>query len=256
MKNGHFIWFALTVIVLIVPQTAYGQKQKLGIVNYTPPAGWNKTQTQPNVVGFITVNQTTGASCIITLHGATPGKGNPQSDFAKEWNSLVVQTMKAEANPSTETETEAGWTAVGGGGPVDLQGTKAFAFLTVISGFGNVVSVLGVITDQACVAQLHAFITGIDLDKPTAPASNAATVSPPTLDSDGNLVIPQPTRQPRSQILPVSGEIIPDASPRLMSTAPLAHTPALIRFTSRASGRSTRTGDTPMISSRLETVRS
>ena len=185
----------LTVVSAFVPQTAFGQTEKLGIVNYTPPAGWNRTQTQPNVIAFSTRNQTTGAFCIITLNGATPGTGNPQSDFTREWNNLVVQNMKAEANPETASESADGWTGIGGGGAVEFGGSTAFAFLTVISGFGKSVSVLGLTNDQSYVPQFQAFITGIEMDKIVAAAANMTPVNPTTVDSDGNLVIPQPTRQ-------------------------------------------------------------
>ena len=41
---------------------------------------------------------------------------------------------------------------------MDFQGGKALAFLTVFSGFGKTVSVLGVLNDQTCLPQLQAFI--------------------------------------------------------------------------------------------------
>ncbi|HEY2976083.1 MAG TPA: hypothetical protein VGJ48_26450, partial [Pyrinomonadaceae bacterium] len=49
----------LILIGLFIPQTAFAQKEKLGIVNYTPPNGWNKTPKE-NVVAFSTLNATTG----------------------------------------------------------------------------------------------------------------------------------------------------------------------------------------------------
>ena len=185
---------SLTLLFLLCASPAFAQSEKLGIVKYTPPPGWTKTQTQPNVIAFSIRNQTTGGYCIVSLYGATPGTGNATSDFTREWNNLVVQTMGAAANPQTESETADGWTAVGGGGGVDLSGSKGIAFLTVISGFGQAVSVLGVTNDQSYIPQFQAFITGIEMDKIVTPAAGAAASSPATLDSDGNLVIPQPTR--------------------------------------------------------------
>ena len=186
--------FALTLVVLLIPQVVAGQTEKLGIVKYSPPPGWSKTQKQENVIVFSIMNQTPGGFCIISLYGATPGTGNPQSDFTREWNNLVLQNMKAEASPATETAFDDGWTAIGGGSAVELGGTNAIAFLTVISGFGKTVSVLGVTNHQAYLPQYQAFITGIEMDKAVASASDAAA-EPLSLDSDGNLVIPQPTRQ-------------------------------------------------------------
>src|SRR3981081_3979642 len=96
--------FCSFMVFLFALQPAFGQTEKLGIVKYAAPPGWNKTQTQQNVIAFSIQNQTTGGFCIITLYGATPGTGNPQSDFTREWNNLVVQTMKAEASPQTQAE--------------------------------------------------------------------------------------------------------------------------------------------------------
>lgn len=185
----------LAVVCMFTPQTTFAQTEKLGIVKYTPPPGWTKTQKQANVIAFSMLNQTTGHFGIITLYGAAPSAGSPQSDFTKEWNSLVVQNMKPDASPETTTVSEGGWTAIGGGGPVEFSGTKAGAFLTIISGFGKVVSVLVVFTDPAYATLYEAFISGIEMDKTVAATNNSPAATPPTLDSDGNLVIPEPTRQ-------------------------------------------------------------
>lgn len=186
----------LTVVGLLIPQTAFCQAEKLGIVQYTPPKGWPKTP-KANIVAFSDVNQTTGAFCIITLYGATPGTGKPNSDFAREWNNLVVRPLKADANPKTETEVADGWTAITGGAAVDFQGGKAVAFLTVFSNSGTTVSVLGVFNDEAYLNQLTAFVAGMDMDKGVAATTTTATTTPAGLqyDSHGHLIIPPPTRQ-------------------------------------------------------------
>lgn len=163
-------------------------------MQYTPIKDWTMTP-KPNIVAFSELNPTTGKFCIVTLYGATPGTGNPQSDFAREWNNLVIKTFTAEANPKTETAAAEGWTAIGGGSEVEGEIGKAVAFLTVISGFGKTVSVLGVFNDQAYAEKVNAFISAIEMDKTSAPANKTAATTPPTLDSDGNLVIPQPTRE-------------------------------------------------------------
>ncbi|MGI8641117.1 MAG: hypothetical protein ACR2MG_14375 [Pyrinomonadaceae bacterium] len=162
--------FVTLTLGLFIPQTVFCQTEKLGIVQYTPPQGMTKTPKE-NVVAFSETNQKTGSFCIITLYGATPGTGNAQSDFKREWNNLVVKTMKAEANPPTETQAADGWTVIGGASPVE----EGVAFLTVFSGFGKTVSVLGVFNEKAYIKQIETFILGIDLDKTAAP-TNTATV--------------------------------------------------------------------------------
>ncbi|MEK6289660.1 MAG: hypothetical protein AABO57_28425 [Acidobacteriota bacterium] len=173
MKASKIIlgFFAAHIICLCVPQTVFSQTERLGIVQYTPPKGWNKTP-KDNVVAFSNLNQTTGGFCIITVYGATLGAGNPQNDFTKEWNNLVVKPLQAEANPKTATQLADGWTVIAGGATVEFQGSKSLAFLTVFSGFGKIVSVLGVLNDQSSVTQLDTFISSIKLDK-SAPTTNS-----------------------------------------------------------------------------------
>lgn len=92
-KCSYKLCFGLSLLTmgfLFTTQTVFGQTEKLGIVRYTPPKGMNKLPKE-NLVVFSELNQTTGAYCIITLYGATPGTGNPQSDFKREWNNLVVK---------------------------------------------------------------------------------------------------------------------------------------------------------------------
>jgi hypothetical protein len=191
MKASKIIFglFVAHIICLCLPQMAFSQTEKLGIVQYTPPKGWTKTPKE-NVVAWSNLNQTTGAFCIITVYGATPSVGNPQNDFTKEWNNLVVKPLQAEANPKTETQLADGWTVIAGGAAVEFQGSKSVAFLTVFSGFGKTVSVLGVLNDQSYMTQLAAVVSSIEMDKaaadnpapqreeslPQAPAANAAAM--------------------------------------------------------------------------------
>jgi len=177
-----FVLFVLIAMAVFMPRTALGQTEQLGILKYTPPPRWTKSQKQENVIAFSILNQTTGGFCIITIYGATPSAGNPQGDFTKEWNNLAVQTLKAEPNPKTETESDEGWTATAGGGAIDYQGGKALVFLTVFTGFGKTASVLAVLNDQAYLPQLQAFVAGIEMDKaavaaPSAVPNNAAAGS-------------------------------------------------------------------------------
>ena len=186
--------FIVAVFCLIAANPAFGQTEKLGIVSYTSPKGWTKTPKE-NIVAFSEINQTTGGFCVITLYGATPGSGKPITDFTGEWNDLVVKPLKANANPQTETQTAEGWTIIAGASAVDSEGVKGAAFLTVISGYGKVVSVLAVFNDQSYMSQIAAFVSGIEIDKTVAPANTPSADNSPALDSNGKLIVPLPTRQ-------------------------------------------------------------
>lgn len=182
------------VFCLITSQFVVGQTERLGIVQYTPIKGWTKTVKVDNVIAFSSFDQATGRFCIITLYGATPGTGNEQSDFTREWKNLVVNTIgTSETNPSTEKDSVDGWTVLAGGAPVDFQGSKSVAFLTVYSGFGKIVSVLGVFNDEAYLPQLVAFSGGMDIENATVPTQPVATA--PLRTENGRLIIPMPTRQ-------------------------------------------------------------
>lgn len=161
---------------LMMPHAVAGQSEKLGIIEYTAPKGWTKTPNE-NVVAFSEVNKATGGFCIITLYGATPSTGKPQSDFTTDWTNLVVKTLHADANPKTESETVDGWILTSGASPVEIEGSKSLVLLTVYSGFGKKVSVLAVFNDQSYVTQIRAFDAGLNFDK-TASAPAAGSVVP------------------------------------------------------------------------------
>jgi len=185
--------FATLILGLFLPTMAVCQTEKLGIVQFTPPKGMTKTPKE-NVVAFTKFNQTVGKFCLITLYGATPGINNATDDFQREWNNLVVKNMKAEAIPKTDEQKSNGWMVISGGSEVETEAGKAVGFLTVISGFGKTISILAVFNDPEYVKEVDAFIGSLELDKATAPADDS-TASPPGLDSNGNLIIPPPTRQ-------------------------------------------------------------
>ena len=192
------VFVGLTVS-LLVSQAVVAQTEKLGLVQYTPPKGWTKSAEKGHAVVFSEIDEAAGRFCLITLFGADPSTGNPKSDFDRAWNARVVEPWGAEANPKTNTIPDNGWTAVAGGAPIDFNGNKAFALLTVISGFGKTVSVLGVLNDDSYLAPLTAFVEQMVVDKADAPPSAANTAPPATpalqYDDFGRLLIPLPTRQ-------------------------------------------------------------
>lgn len=161
-----------------IPRPVFCQTEKLGVVQYAPPKGWNKS-TKENLVAFSEYNPATGKFCIITLHGAKPGAGDPESDFKREWDNLVVKTLKAEANPKTGTEAADGWTTTWGGAVVEFEGAEAAALLTVISGGGGkTVSILVVFNDASYAPQVAAFSGSIKLDKVVSETPRRAESTP------------------------------------------------------------------------------
>ena len=93
--------FVGLVVSLFIARAAVAQTEKLGLVQYTPPKGWTKSAKEHAVV-FSDIDQTAGRFCFITLYGAGASTGDPKSDFAREWNTRVVQPWGGEANPKTQ----------------------------------------------------------------------------------------------------------------------------------------------------------
>ena len=173
--------FATLILCSLIPQTALCQTENLGTVSYTAPKGFTKTPKE-NVVAFSSYDQATGKFCIITLYGATPGTGMPETDFKREWANLVLKNMKADAHPKTESAIENGWTATGGGSAIEFEGGAAFALLTVITGGDRTVSILGVFNDAAFAPTLATFSESIELGKAVADAP-----APPVQYGSGGL---------------------------------------------------------------------
>lgn len=162
------------ILCLFFSHAVMAQKESFGAVKYTPPKGWTKTQNE-NAVTFSEINQATGKFCIITLYRVTESIGTPGSDFAGAWNNRVEKVLGAQANPKTEAVTAEGWTLTLGGSQIEFQGNKALAFLSVVSGYGKAVSVLGILSDETYLPQLQAFVGSIEVDK------SAAMLTPPVI---------------------------------------------------------------------------
>ncbi|MGH9949801.1 MAG: hypothetical protein ACRD6X_21750, partial [Pyrinomonadaceae bacterium] len=156
-----------------------------------------------HAVVFSEIDQKAGNFCFITLYAASQSEGSPQKDFAREWKTRVVEPWGGEATPKTETVPDNGWTGVAGGTQIEFNGTKAFAFLTVVSGFGKTVSVLGILNADSYLAPLQAFVENLDIDKTAATsttktaatASSASSTGPLQYDAYEHLIITPPTRQ-------------------------------------------------------------
>ena len=201
MKTRTILGLFVTLIYcLYISQTVFAQTEKLGIVQYTPPKGWAKTMKE-NIVTFSEVDEAAGKFCIITLYGVTAGTGTAQKDFTREWNNLVVKPFGGESNPKTETEAIDTWTATAGGAAVDFNGTKALAFLTVLSSSGKTISILGVFNDEAYLTKLVAFSSSLDIKK------------------EKETIAANPAPQPQ--------EPIPPAAP--VAAAPAMHVASLVK---------------------------
>ncbi len=172
------LFIAQVILFLIAPQAIFCQTETLDIVSYTPPKGWTKTYKDGAVV-YSDVNKTAGTYCVLTVYASsTANAGSPQQDFAKEWNALVAKQFKVDANPKTESQTNAeGWQGTVGGSQFETEGgLKGIAMLTVFSGFGKTESILAIFNDESYLAVADSFVAGVKLDKTKALAKTTPPV--------------------------------------------------------------------------------
>jgi hypothetical protein len=168
-------------LCMTAASTVVCQSDTLDIIRFTPPAGWTKTNKDGAVV-FSDVNKTTGAFCVLTIYASTPGAGTPKKDFANQWSDLVVKPFNASPDPKTQSQTGPdGWQITAGAAPVETEGSlKAYAVLTVFTGFGKTASVLALVNDESYLTKVSDLVAGIKLDKnpvPTPAGSSAPSTS-------------------------------------------------------------------------------
>ncbi len=180
MRTSIIIFALLIGHILLGSQPIYCQAETFDIFQYMPPPGWTKSVKEGAVV-YTKVDKNT--FCLLTVYAGTPGTSNPQTDFANNWDALVLRPLKADAHPKTETQTTGeGWQATAGGSRIEMDGgLEAIALLTVFSGFGKSASVLVILNDQSYLTQMTTFVDNIKLDK-----TKAVSDPTPTIQNNSN----------------------------------------------------------------------
>ena len=172
MKYSNIILALLIGQVFCLGNAIFAQTERLEGVRYTPPKGWVKTEKQ-GAVTYTDINKATNAFCILTVYGQRAGTGDEQRDFAAKWSEWVVTPFSAGSTPKSEMQaTPDGWQAVSGGSQIDIQGVKALAVLTVVSGHGRAAGILAIFNDESYLPKIQVFLDGIKLDKDMVPVTS------------------------------------------------------------------------------------
>ncbi|MFL6469027.1 MAG: hypothetical protein ACJ72Z_13800 [Pyrinomonadaceae bacterium] len=143
---------------------ALAQTEKLGPIKFTSPRGFEKRELKDAVV-FSRVDRWAGRFCYITLHAAGSSEGSAKKDFAKEWAETVVKPWGALTTPETETELIKGWMLTSGEGEIYVTGNRAIAYLTVLTGYGKSIGLLGILNDNTCRNSIQSVAEGLDIEK-------------------------------------------------------------------------------------------
>ena len=171
---------------LLISIKLFSQSETFDIATYTPPADWKK-DAQSGVVNFTHVNKTTGKFCVLTIYASRAGSGNAQMDFNNEWKDLAVIPYSADPNPKSETQATAeGWKVVSAAATAKLDGIDLYVLLTVVSGFGQSMSIRASLNDLSYTSQIDAFLTSVTLDKTkSSPVNNNTKKLPEPINGNG-----------------------------------------------------------------------
>ncbi len=141
------------------------QTETFDMVTYNAPKNWKKDIKQ-GVVFYTNVNAVTGGYCVIGIYAGTPGNGDAQKDFEKEWKDLAVTPYKADPNAKPEIETTAdGWKQLTAASKIIQENVDALVILSVFSGFGKTTSILANLNDQSYLPLIDSLLANIKLDK-------------------------------------------------------------------------------------------
>ncbi|MEP6676230.1 MAG: hypothetical protein ABJA78_13795 [Ferruginibacter sp.] len=173
MKKSMFF-----LLAFFFTKCAFAQTETFDVTTYTPPKDWKKDLKEA-VVNYSTINATAGTFCVLSIYAGTKSTGDAQKDFNKEWNDLVVNAYKAEANPNTETAKSDGWQAITGISVIKIDTINAFTILTVYSGYGKAVSILVTSNDQSYSKNIDDLLATIKINKtkPGADKTNTTQIS-------------------------------------------------------------------------------
>ncbi|POY37337.1 hypothetical protein C3K47_06110 [Solitalea longa] len=146
--------------------TAFAQKETFDLITYTAPQNWTK-DTRETVVSYVNINTKKKSWCRISIYKSTTSKGNIESDFESEWNTLVAKEYKVTEAPQTSEAVEAeGRKVKSGAGKFIFDNANATALITTISGFERCVSVVAVTNDQEYLSFVQSFMETLEMKAP------------------------------------------------------------------------------------------
>ncbi|MGH9820796.1 MAG: lipocalin family protein [Pyrinomonadaceae bacterium] len=101
----------------------------------------------------------------MTVYIGTPSSGDPKKDFAVDWKAYVSKPYNADENPKTEIQAGEGWTITVASAPIEINGIKSLALLTVFSGYGKTSSILVFSNNETYTQAVSDFLESVKLDK-------------------------------------------------------------------------------------------
>jgi hypothetical protein len=166
----------LTILVLILSITSVlAQKETFDLITYTTPKHWTK-ETRENAVSYVSIDKERKSWCRISIYKSTVSKGNIESDFESEWNTLVAKEYNVTEAPQASEAVEAeGWKIKSGTGKFIFDKANATALITTLSGFERCLSIVAVTNNQEYLAPIQHFLETITMKTPDKTTAQSVT---------------------------------------------------------------------------------
>jgi hypothetical protein len=175
--------FALFLLIAFV-MPMHGQQSTFDLATYTAPAGWQK-EVKETTVSYTISNKQKKSWCRIVIVKSVPTKGDIETDFASEWQTLIVDNYHpADTAQLDEVKEMSGWKIKAGVVPFTFDNAGAIAMLTTMSGHGKYLSIVALTNSQDYIPDIEKFLASIDVKKPEATEVNPASVNQPADNTD------------------------------------------------------------------------
>jgi hypothetical protein len=171
----------LMMVSVISVLSLHAQTETFDIASFTPPKGWQRIDSN-GTVAFFNSKTTNGLTsfCQLFLYPSRASNSSPEKNFQAEWTNHVAKTTGNKTIPKTETEkTPDGWTVLTGTSNITNKGITYTCILSVISGFGRVMTVMINVAGKEYTEDIQTFFEHLDLRAPAGPGVNWNGNTPP-----------------------------------------------------------------------------
>lgn len=170
MKRAYFLFLFAAIIN---SSTVLAQSQTFDVFSYEAPKGWNKEATTGGV-SYSYTDKKKGSYCIISIFHSRASEGNSQTDFEKQWQTMVATPLGVTDTPNIQKgESINNWENISAAVAFKQNGLSAVVILASFTGFDKTANIIFITNDQAYLTQVDAFTNTIHLNQPTEP--NAIT---------------------------------------------------------------------------------
>ncbi|NOT52459.1 MAG: hypothetical protein HOP10_14410 [Chitinophagaceae bacterium] len=164
----------LLSVLLLANITVYAQ-ESFDIINYTPPQGWKKENTE-SAVQFTKQDDAKGIYCIITVMRSVPGAASSKNNFDAAWKTVVKEMVTVSTAPKMEIPSkEDGWEVQSGYAPFENDGTKGVAFLITSTGYQKMLNILILTNTDVYEKDMSAFLGSVSYKRQTTAVNNPAS---------------------------------------------------------------------------------